>query len=152
MLDVTVCIMSHNRPAFLREALRSVLAQARSPRKIAVYDHGSDKAVQEGIRDLLGERVEWVGAAFNHPFIWNFGRAMSDCESEFAVMLHDDDKLCPEFLGTQIALLKADLGLAAVSCNGYVIDQSVHRTGETLARTVEGVSRSKCILAAAKWP
>lgn len=132
MLDVTVCILSYNRPAYLRESLLSVLSQTRLPERIAIYDNGSDKPVRENIEDLLGDRVRWVGAEANHPFIWNFNRAMQDCETRYVMMLHDDDRLCPDFLDRQIGLLKTNEDLVAVSCNGYFIDEAGNRTGGTL--------------------
>lgn len=138
MLDVTVCILSYNRPAFLREALLSVLAQTGKPKRIAIYDNGSDKGVRESVTDLLGSGVEWVGADVNHTFIWNFTRAMQACDTRYVMMLHDDDKLCPDFLETQIGLLETNTRLVAVSCNGHFIDQAGHRTGGTLVPIQDG--------------
>jgi len=137
MLDVTVCILSYNRPLFLQEALLSVLAQTGKPKRIAIYDNGSNKSVRESVTDFLGSGVEWVGADVNHTFIWNFTRAMQGCDTRYVMMLHDDDKLCPDFLETQIGLLESDTRLVATSCNGHFIDQAGHRTGETLV-LVEG--------------
>jgi glycosyltransferase involved in cell wall biosynthesis len=133
MLDVTVCILSYNRPIFLRETLLSVLAQTRLPEKIVIYDNGSDSSVYNNIKNLLGERVQWVGADVNYYALWNFRRAMHNTESQYVMMLHDDDRLCANFLESQIAFLDANLSLAAVSCNGYFIDEVGKRTGGTLA-------------------
>lgn len=144
MLDITVCILSYNRPVFLREALLSVMAQTVQPRRIAIYDNGSNRDVYENIKAILGERVQWVGAEVNHTVIWNFTRAMHGCETRYVMMLHDDDKLCPEFLETQINLLDTNPRLVAVTCNGYFIDQAGNRTGETLVPTAEGDSVELC--------
>lgn len=136
MLDITVGIMSYNRSAYLREALRSVLAQTRRPKSIVLYDNGSDKRIFESVEEFLGKEVQWVGADVNHPFIWNFNRALLDSESTYVMMLHDDDRLCPNFLEAQIGLLESDASLAAVSCNGYFIDEAGNRNGETLVPVV----------------
>lgn len=136
MLDVTVCIMSYNRSAYLREAVRSVLAQTRRPKSIVIYDNASDKRVFESIEEFLGDELQWVGAEVNHPFIWNFNRAMTNSESKYVMMLHDDDRLCPNFLEAQIGLLESDASLVAVSCNGYFIDEAGKKNGETLVPVV----------------
>ncbi|MCR4303905.1 MAG: glycosyltransferase family 2 protein [Gallionella sp.] len=138
MLDVTVCIMSYNRPAYLREALRSVLTQTKQPKRIVIYDNGSDSGVFESVKEFVGKGVEWVGAEVNHPFIWNFSRAMFSSETRYIMMLHDDDRLCTNFLETQIGLLEANASLVAVSCNGYFIDETGKKTGGTLVSTVGG--------------
>lgn len=136
MLDVTVCILSYNRPVFLREALLSVMAQTRKPRKIAIYDNGSNRDVYENIKDILGERVQWVGAEVNHTVIWNFTRAMHECETRYVMMLHDDDRLYPDFIETQIALLEKNAECVAASCNGFFIDETGKKIGGTLTRVI----------------
>ncbi|OFZ65885.1 MAG: hypothetical protein A2V79_06820 [Betaproteobacteria bacterium RBG_16_56_24] len=137
MLDVTVCIMSYNRSAYLRESVYSVLSQTKQPKRIVIYDNGSDRSVFENVSEFLGRGVEWVGADVNHPFVWNFNRAMLNGETKYIMMLHDDDRLCPNFLETQIGLLEANACLVAVSCNGYFIDETGKKTGGTLAPVVE---------------
>ncbi|MFA6013858.1 MAG: glycosyltransferase family A protein [Gallionellaceae bacterium] len=140
MLDITVGILSYNRGAYLREAVLSVLAQTKQAQRIVIYDNGSDANVFEAVQDLLGEGVQWAGAEFNQPFIWNFTRAMRDGESRYVMMLHDDDRLRPDFLETQIALLDSDPSLIAVSSNGYYIDHQGRKNGETLASTASMVA------------
>jgi glycosyltransferase involved in cell wall biosynthesis len=122
--------------AFLREALVSVLAQTRRPDRIAIYDNGSDRHVYEGLADLLEYGVEWVGADGNHPVLWNINRAMQSIRTDCFVLLHDDDRLCPDFLEKQAQALDANPHWSAISCNGYFIDDSGHRTGVTLSAPV----------------
>ena len=138
MLDITVCIMSYNRLVFLREAIASVLAQSRQPRHIIVYDNGSDDTVRSGVQDYSERGIQWRGAEANQPFIWNFQRALSNCTSKYILMLHDDDRLCTDFLYLQTQLLDAHDDIAAVSCNGYFIDGSGTRTGNMLSQAVDG--------------
>lgn len=136
MLDITVGIMSYNRSEYLREAVLSVLAQTRRPKSIVIYDNGSDKCVFESVEELLGGEVQWMGVDVNHPFIWNFNRVMFGNTSKYVMMLHDDDRLCPNFLEAQIGFLESDNSLVAVSCNGYFIDGEGNRNGRTLVPVV----------------
>jgi glycosyltransferase involved in cell wall biosynthesis len=135
MLDVTVYILSYNRLAYLREAVASVLAQTHQPTKIAVYDNGSDPRVYAGMKEFLERGVHWIGAEKNHPFIWNFSRALADSQTTYTLLLHDDDRLCPDFLAVQTQLLDSSVAIAAASSNGYFIDENGERNGETLAQT-----------------
>lgn len=133
MLDVTVCILSYNRLAYLREAVTSVLAQTRQPKKIAIYDNGSDAGVCAGMEEFIGSGVHWIGAEMNHPFIWNFSRALTDSQTKYTLLLHDDDRLCPDFLEAQTQLLDSNAAIVAASSNGYFIDGNGVRSGRTLA-------------------
>ncbi|RIZ68640.1 MAG: glycosyltransferase family 2 protein [Methylococcales bacterium] len=136
MLDITVCILSYNRPTYLREAMSSVLLQTRQPKKIIIYDNGSDERVFDEVKEFIDGDVQWRGAEHNHPVIWNFNRALCDCETKYIVLLHDDDRLCPNFIEEQLKLLDADDSLVAVSCNGFLIDEDGYRKNATLAPIV----------------
>jgi hypothetical protein len=133
MLSSTVCILSYNRLAYLRQALVSVLAQTRRPDRIVIYDNGSDGYLREGLADLLAQGVEWVGAECNQPVLWNISRAIQSIQTDCFVLLHDDDRLCPEFLEKQTSAMEANPAWSAMSCNGYFIDESGQRTGATLS-------------------
>lgn len=133
MLDVTVCILSYNRLGYLREAVTSVLAQTRQPRKIVIYDNGSNPSVYEGMKDLIARGVQWIGADTNHPGSWNFTRALGDSRTTYTMLLHDDDRLCPDFLEVQTQLLDGNEAIVVASTNGYFIDESGARNGRTLA-------------------
>ncbi len=137
MLDITVCILSYNRPNYLREALCSVLSQTQQPQNIIIYDNGSDEYVFEEVKEFIGGGVQWKGAEHNHPVIWNFNRALRECETKYIMMLHDDDRLCPDFVELQLKFLEADDNLAAISCNGFLIDEAGNRKNVTLAPTSE---------------
>ena len=130
MLDITVCILSYNRPAYLREALCSVLAQTQQAKNIIIYDNGSDEPVFEEIKEFMDDKVQWRGAEYNHPAIWNFNRALRECESQYIMLFHDDDRLCPNFIAEQFKFLAADESLVAISCNGFLIDEIGNRNSK----------------------
>jgi glycosyltransferase involved in cell wall biosynthesis len=128
VMDITVFILSYNRPHYLREMLLSVLSQTAQPNEVVVLDNGSDNGTQDSIKDLLGERVRWVGAEYNHQSVWNFRRAFSSSERKYFAILHDDDRLLANFLETMVGTMEADERLVALSSNGYRIDEKGDRT------------------------
>ncbi|MHC1709810.1 MAG: glycosyltransferase family A protein [Methanomassiliicoccales archaeon] len=127
-LDITVFILSYNRPEYLREMLLSVLSQTALPEEIVILDNGSDRGTREAVEDLLTGNVKWVGADHNHQSVWNFRRAYSSSDKKYFAILHDDDRLLPSFLETMVGRLEADERLVAVSCNGYRINKEGRRT------------------------
>jgi len=132
MLDVTVCILSFNRAAYLREALASVLAQTKAPQDIAIFDNGSQGEVLEAVKGHLEKGVRWVGSEVTMSAIWNFKRAVADTKSKYVLVMHDDDRLCRDFLEKQIEFLEENHSVVAVACNGYLIDENGNRSGLTL--------------------
>ena len=127
VLDITVCILSYNRPDFLYECINSVLKQTHQPYKIKIYDNASREDVYLKVKPLFNSSVEWIGSEINHGDRWNFNRAVSEISTKFVMVLHDDDLLCSNFLINQLEYFYKIDGLLAISANGYRIDNASKR-------------------------
>ncbi|QWD21879.1 glycosyltransferase family 2 protein [Polynucleobacter paneuropaeus] len=132
MIDITVGIMSYNRPQFLDEAIASVLSQTVTPKKIIIFDNGSELEVLSVAQKYFSDGVEWVGSQKNNGFFWNFERAIELCTTKYLMLLHDDDRLLKNFLEKQMELLTSNPDIAALSCNGYLISAEGVQYGVTL--------------------
>jgi glycosyltransferase involved in cell wall biosynthesis len=132
--DLCILILSYNRPEYLRQAVRSVLAQKVRPQRIIVLDNGSTASVKEHLTEELAQGVEWFGAENTHPSIWNFRRAVSMAEGRYFMMMHDDDRLLPEFTEQTLRFLDEHPDVIAVACNAYVIDDDGNRMKGRLCR------------------
>ena len=138
MLDISVFILSYNRPVYLRETVESVLRQSQTPCTIAIFDNGSASEVQESVRDFLELGVRWIGSDVNRGSHWNTRRAIESVSSKYFMLLHDDDRLDPLFLERQIRFMEENDAVAAVSCNGHLINHKGANLGKTLAPMQEG--------------
>ena len=123
MTSIGVYILSYNRPEYLREAVRSVLDQNRQADRIVVLDNGSGPDVKESIAAELGKGVIWVGAEKNLPSIWNHRRVLELAHEDLFYLMHDDDRLLPNFIECQVNFLDSHSDVIASGCNGYGIDQ-----------------------------
>jgi glycosyltransferase involved in cell wall biosynthesis len=130
---VSVAILSYNRPEYLREALRSVIDQKVQPLEIVIFDNGSKDDVRKSVADLIGGIVEWNGWT-PHSSVENFQRAFAFGRGEYLYVMHDDDRLLPDFIGEMSAYLDAHDVMAGVACNGNCIDVDGERTGAMLLR------------------
>ena len=133
MHTVSACILSYNRPAFIGEAIASVLQQTVKPTEILILDNASDAQVLAQVRPYLDQGVRWMGADSNQGAIWNFRRALQTAQSDFLFVLHDDDRLCPNFIEKQLQYLVQHPDVGAITCNGYVINIQGERMGTTLS-------------------
>ena len=132
MLEVTVCILSLNRPKYLCEAIASVLLQTHSPKEIIVLDNGSESDVYKALKEYLKRGIRWEGADITQAAAWNFRRAALEAKTKYVLVMHDDDRLCANFLCEQIKFLENNPLVLAVSCNGYLIDEEGKRNGRLL--------------------
>ena len=131
-LDISVFILSYKRPRYLREAVHSVLAQSRKPKSIVILDNGSGEDVRRVVVDFLEQGVSWEGSDVTHSLLWNTQRAFDHACSKYVYVMHDDDRLCPDFLETQVKFLEEHDEAAAVACAAYAIDSRGNRIGRTL--------------------
>ena len=123
---ICVCIPTRNRPAYVQQALASVLAQSAHDFRVLVSDdaseHAAAAAVEAHVAELGDPRVSYA----YHPHNlreYDHGRFLfAQCTEEFFAILHDDDRWEPRFLERCLAVLSADDGLACATTNQYVID------------------------------
>ncbi len=134
-LTVNVAILSYNRAAFLAEAVDSLLLQTQAPGRIFIFDNGSDESVAEALKPRIeAGRVLWRGSDQNRGVHWNLARAFAEGGegSDCLYVMHDDDRLCPDFLERQTAFLAENPCVVAVACNAYEIDDAGRRLGSLL--------------------
>jgi hypothetical protein len=132
MSNISACILSYNRAEYLCEAIESILQQTVKPSEILIFDNGSDASVYDQVRPYMDQGVAWIGSKINRSAVWNFRRAVAASKSEFLFVLHDDDRLCSNFIEQQINFLSQNLDVGAVTCNGYLINERGERTGRLL--------------------
>lgn len=132
MIDITACILSFNRPTYLCEAIASIQAQTKGPKDIVIFDNGSEGDVLKAVTSYLRTGVRWVGSSdVTRAANWrqNFRRSITEVQSKYVFLMHDDDRLCPNFIDKQIEFLEANPSVGAVTCNAYRIDEKGKRNG-----------------------
>ena len=94
--NLTVVIPTFRRPAMLRRALASV-ARQQQPVLIRVYDNGADPATKAVVDDfaMQGHQIRYHAHQQNLGGNANFAYALSRIQTEFFVILSDDDFLLP---------------------------------------------------------
>lgn len=128
--NITICILSYNRAAFLVEAITSVLGQTVTPKEIIIFDNGSKSDVYKAVSNFESRGVKWQGAEGSNGPIWNFKRAIAYAQSEYVFVMHDDDKINGDFIEKQVAFLDENQNIGAVTCNGFIIDETGKRNGK----------------------
>lgn len=129
ILDISVYILSFNRPNFLPEALNSILNQTTKPKEIRIFDNGSTKEVKSSIISFLKKGVFLEGSMRTKSIFWNLNRTKYRANTKYVYIMHDDDRLCNDFLEKQIEFLEQNSDIIALGCNGYLINSKGKRYG-----------------------
>jgi len=98
---VSVVIVTHNRAVYLRDAIRSVLAQTISSFELIVIDDGSSDGTRAAVEEFADDRIRY----FYHPQLGipaSRNRGVSEARSPFLAILDDDDILLPDSLERHI--------------------------------------------------
>ena len=106
-MDVTVGIPTYNRSRLLRRAIDSVLAQSHRDFTLIVSDNASGDDTAEVVGTYSDPRVVYRPLAENIGRPGNFNRIVELAETEFVVMLGDDDELQPDHLARTVDVLKS---------------------------------------------
>lgn len=103
---VTIAIPTYNRSdGYLREALGSALAQTYEPLEIVVVDNASTDATADYVASVADERVRYVRNETNVGVNDNFNACVAHARGEYVLLLHDDDRIDPDFASACVEAL-----------------------------------------------
>jgi glycosyltransferase involved in cell wall biosynthesis len=128
--DVTVGIPTKNRSLLLGKAIESVLGQSYRDFTLVVSDNASDDDTASVVDSFDDPRlVYWpVEESISRPA--NFNRLIEFADTEFILILGDDDELHPEHLSHTVETLKR-WPTVGVAHTGYVIVDGSRKTLES---------------------
>ena len=123
-IRITVGIPTFNRADLLRESLTSVLSQSYRDFRLLVCDNASEDDTEETVASFADSRIDYVRSDENIGMVENFNRVIGLTETEFLVLLPDDDLLYPEHLHRTIAILARHPQVGVVHTAFDLIDGS----------------------------
>jgi glycosyltransferase involved in cell wall biosynthesis len=129
----SVMLPTYNCTPFLREALRSVLAQDPGPTlmQIEVVDDGStDEDVAAAVAELGRGRVQYYRQPQNVGSLRNFETCLNRARGHRVHLLHGDDRVLPGFYAEVGRLFDEYPEAGAVFSHYASIDEDGHRTQE----------------------
>lgn len=115
-----IYLLARDRPAFLREALVSVLNQIARNVEVIV----SDNSVQDDVFLMLAADFPNVKYVRRYPPLCaseHFRTVLEEATAELLVMFHDDDVLLPGYIKTLRWVMDNDPTLVAVCPNAFIM-------------------------------
>jgi glycosyltransferase involved in cell wall biosynthesis len=136
---VSVCIPTCDRPAYLEEALRSVLSQTPEPFEVVIGDDSTQEKTAKLVQSYEGKGAP-IRYIRNRPSLGqakNVDRLFQEARGEFIVLLHDDDQLLGGALDVLGTCLEEDSGLVAAFGKQQIVDAE----GAVIQRATRGVNQ-----------
>ena len=144
---VTIGIPTYNRAnGYLREALESALAQSYPNLEIVVSDNGSTDNTESVVRSYADPRIRYFRQQPPVTPNDNFNFCLQQANGTYFLMLHDDDKIDPDFVETCMSAAGYDkhvgvirTGTRIINAAGTVIKEGRNRVaGLSLADFILG--------------
>jgi glycosyltransferase involved in cell wall biosynthesis len=137
---VSVCIPVFNGATYLASAIESVMSQTFRDFELVILDNCSTDGTAEVAARFAGPRVRVLRHRQNIGVVANWNRALLEARGKYLKIVCADDRLLPDCLSRQVALLDEFPDAGMVACARQVIDS---RGNPLLARRYPGRSGSK---------
>jgi glycosyltransferase involved in cell wall biosynthesis len=124
---VTIAIPTYERLGYLKEAVGSALDQTHRNVEILIGDDGCDQLLREWCEQQVAahSEIRYHRNNRNLGLAGNWNALVDAAQGEFIVIIGDDDRLLPNFVGKCVAAILPDRSL--VFSNHYVIDAQGNR-------------------------
>ena len=121
---ITTILPTYQRPAMLRRAIRSALAQSWTALQVRVYDNAGDPENAAVVASLDDPRVEYFRHPRNLGAFANFQFGLGRVRTPFFSFLADDDILLPDFYAAAMAALEKEPTAAFAAMRVVRVDGS----------------------------
>jgi len=105
---VTVYIPTYNRADWARQAIESVLSQTYGDLRLVVADNASSDRTPYVVARFSDPRLSYIRSEHNIGLMRNHIACLQEAETDYAVILSDDDLLHPDHLASTVAFLDAN--------------------------------------------
>jgi tetratricopeptide (TPR) repeat protein len=142
-MSVMVPVYNIKNRAWFRECLQSILMQQQAAlsTEIVIVDDASDNAFAREIAAEFAPRIGYFRNPENLGIVENHNHCIRMARGELVHILHQDDRLQPDFY-TKVAqpLLSDDSLVASFSRARIVDDQGEYRNDQSLLQTEAGIA------------
>lgn len=125
MNDLTIIVATHNSPGWIRHCLECIHKYTKSHHRVIVVDNGSKPEVVKMLENM-GEK-RYIDFMLANPtnlgshYAWNQG--LNYVETEYAVIIHSDCLVSPNWDSTLLECMKKDENIKACSPTTNYADQ-----------------------------
>lgn len=97
---VTFCMTTYKRPEFLRDQLLSLQKQTFAHFKVIISDNDASASGAAIVDEINDPRISYASNETNLGMVKSFNRSLSRADTDYVVMITDDDPVYPDMLQT----------------------------------------------------
>lgn len=120
----SVVLTTHDRPAWLAEALESVVEGEFKDIEVIVTNSGDPRDTRRLRKTVQDPRVWWFEQQRELSMLDNLLAGLSAARGKYVAILHDDDRWSHRFLAVLVAALERTPDAVLAFCDHYVIDDA----------------------------
>jgi len=120
---VSICIPTHNRPDFLKQALQSALNQTYKNIEIVISDNSDNDETQKYVDSMKDKRINYYRSASNLAFFLNINMAAQFAHGTYIKYLLDDDLLKPDCVSKMVKVLEQNPKVGVVMAPLEIINE-----------------------------
>lgn len=128
MTTLTIFIQCYNRPAYAKCAIESVLRQTNKNFRLVISDNSSNDELSQVIQ-MEFPNLEYRRRVPSLPALDHFNESISEADTEFLCLFHDDDLMEPEYVESMLNTINLYPDAVAYACNGVTIENEIVRKG-----------------------
>jgi|SRR5690348_13174705 len=127
---VTFCMTTYKRPEFLYNQLLSLQKQTFTNFKIIISDNDIDASGETIVKEINDPRIFYSCNEENLGMVKSFNRSLAKADTEYVVMITDDDPVYPEMLQTlyDLSLKYPGYGMYYGGCDIMCMNPEVARS------------------------
>ncbi|WP_297481103.1 glycosyltransferase [uncultured Photobacterium sp.] len=125
--SITIIIPTYNGDKYISETIESCLNLNYINYKLLVIDDCSNDKTFERVSNFTSDKITIVKNKVNLGLTKNINKALSFVESDYFILLGQDDLLDKEHLNIMTKCIDTDT--AIVHCNSYIIDKNNQKIG-----------------------
>jgi glycosyltransferase involved in cell wall biosynthesis len=95
---VSFCISTYKRPDFLRTQLACISRQTFSDFKIVISDNDPEASARQIVEEFNDPRIRYFHNETNLGMLKSFNKSVERADTEYVVMVTDDDPVFPDML------------------------------------------------------
>jgi glycosyltransferase involved in cell wall biosynthesis len=119
-----VILTTYNTKKYVGQAIKSVLNQTYKDYKFIILDNCSTDNTEGVVSTFKDSRITYIRNEKNIGFVGNINKALSLCDTEYLIIVHDDDVLKPQLFEKEINILENYEDVSIVGSNRtYINDQ-----------------------------
>lgn len=121
--NVSVVIPTHNRSAYFRQAVASVLAQTYTTFEVVVSDNGSTDDTAAVVGEFRDDRIRYFRHGRNIGMVPNWNAGIRRAQAAYVAVLEDDNWWRPDYLERVVAMLDVHPEIALVHTAAFLADR-----------------------------